>query len=74
MVGRSVAPLASAVYDAGAQQLVFTSQPISRGAFAGATLTFGLGLSSTFEEHCQTFAGSFGGIGVGPVGSTLSVP
>ncbi len=74
VVGRSVAALASAVYDPDAEQLVFTSQPIQRGAFAGATLTFGLGLSSSFEGPCQTFAGSFGGMGVGPESSTLTVP
>jgi hypothetical protein len=74
VVGRSVAAVASAVYDPDAQQLVFTSQPITRGAFAGATLTFALGLASSFEGPCQTYAGTFGGMGVDPAFSTLSVP
>lgn len=79
VIGTSKADLASVTYDSGAAQLVFVTQPIKGGAFAGSTLTFRFGHTQPqYDEVCQKdywFAGFFvGEPDYNPAQSIVSVP
>ena len=55
VVGRSKATLASAIYDSSTDELVFTTNPIAHGAFAGSTLTFRMGfVQPDYDDVCTT--------------------
>jgi hypothetical protein len=82
VVGRSKATLASAIYDANTDELVFTTNPITRGAFAGSTLTFRMGLiQPDYDDVCATHDLLYAGHFIGPqpnvpdnAPSSVSVP
>jgi hypothetical protein len=67
VVGRSKATLASAIYDANTDELVFTTNPITRGAFAGSTLTFRMGfLQPNYDDFCTMHDLLYAGHFIGP--------
>ena len=66
-VGRRAATLASASYDSGTDEVVFMTTPIARGAFAGSTLTFRLGiLQPNYDDDCLTHDHLHAGQFIGP--------
>ena len=65
-VGVSSVKLASASYDSGSKAVILITQPIAKGAFAGATASLHLGLDypEVFESQCD----------VGGVGGYVAMP
>jgi hypothetical protein len=80
-VASSKATVVSAVYDSGSEKVVIVTEPIARGAFAGSTLTFRLGVGAdangpaSFEDNCNDVDGAFSRVAFGGDGTTtIAVP